>query len=129
MILRAGEVLFVDMEGEVFIHKSLLAHEKAPCLFEFVYLARPDSVLDGASVYQCRINMGTKLAEKIRREWSHLPIDVVITDSVDEQGGGAGDCDAVEHSVSRCAGAEQICGGGRLLCRGRRSGSSRYEGS
>jgi amidophosphoribosyltransferase len=35
-------------------------------------------VLDGASVYQCRINMGTKLAEKIQREWSHLPIDVVV---------------------------------------------------
>jgi amidophosphoribosyltransferase len=76
--LAPGEVIFVDMQGEVFSHVSLLAHEKAPCLFEYVYLARPDSVLDGASVYQCRINMGTKLAEKIRREWAHVPIDVVI---------------------------------------------------
>jgi len=76
--LAPGEVIFVDMEGEVFRHQSLLAHEKAPCLFEYVYLARPDSVLDGASVYQCRINMGVKLAEKIQREWSHVPIDVVI---------------------------------------------------
>ena len=76
--LEPGEVIFVDMEGEVHRHVSLQAHEKAPCLFEFVYLARPDSVLDGASVYQCRINMGTKLAEKIKREWADLPIDVVI---------------------------------------------------
>jgi amidophosphoribosyltransferase len=76
--LEPGEVIFIDMEGEVHRHVSLLAHEKAPCLFEYVYLARPDSVLDGASVYQCRINMGTKLAAKIQREWADLPIDVVI---------------------------------------------------
>ena len=76
--LAPGEVIFVDMEGEVYTHQSLLAHQKAPCLFEYVYLARPDSVLDGASVYQCRVNMGVKLAEKIKREWSHVPIDVVI---------------------------------------------------
>jgi amidophosphoribosyltransferase len=76
--LAPGEVVFIDMEGNVHAHTSLQAHEKAPCLFEYVYLARPDSVLDGASVYQCRINMGTKLAEKIKREWAHVPIDVVI---------------------------------------------------
>jgi amidophosphoribosyltransferase len=76
--LEPGEVIFIDMDGEVHRHVSLLAHEKAPCLFEYVYLARPDSVLDGASVYQCRINMGTKLAAKIRREWAHVPVDVVI---------------------------------------------------
>ena len=76
--LAPGEVIFIDMEGTVYRHESLLAHEKAPCLFEFVYLARPDSVLDGASVYQARINMGIKLAEKIKREWEHVPIDVVV---------------------------------------------------
>ena len=73
-----GEVIFIDLEGKVHSHVSPQAHEKTPCIFEFVYLARPDSVLDGASVYQCRINMGTKLAAKIKREWAHLPIDVVI---------------------------------------------------
>jgi amidophosphoribosyltransferase len=76
--LEPGEVIFIDMEGEVHRHVSLLAHEKAPCLFEFVYLARPDSVLDGVSVYEARINMGTKLAAKIKREWVDLPIDVVV---------------------------------------------------
>lgn len=76
--LAPGEVMFIDMEGSVYQHESLQAHEKAPCLFEFVYLARPDSVLDGASVYETRIHMGTKLAAKIQREWAHVPIDVVV---------------------------------------------------
>jgi amidophosphoribosyltransferase len=76
--LEPGEVIFIDMEGEVHRHVSLLAHKKAPCLFEFVYLARPDSVLDGASVYEARVNMGTKLAAKIEREWAGLPVDVVV---------------------------------------------------
>lgn len=76
--LRAGEAMFIDMEGRLHERTSPFAHAKAPCLFEYVYLARPDSVLDGASVYQCRINMGRKLAKKIRREWPELQVDVVI---------------------------------------------------
>jgi amidophosphoribosyltransferase len=76
--LAPGETVYIDMEGQLTSHVSLLAHEKAPCLFEYVYLARPDSVLDGASVYEARINMGTKLAAKIRREWPDVPIDVVV---------------------------------------------------
>jgi amidophosphoribosyltransferase len=76
--LAPGEVIFIDMEGELHTHVSKQAHEKAPCLFEYVYLARPDSVLDGASVYQARIHMGTKLADKIKREWKDVPIDVVV---------------------------------------------------
>lgn len=76
--LHAGEAVFIDMEGQLHSRTSPFAHAKAPCLFEYVYLARPDSVLDGASVYQCRINMGHKLAHKIRREWPDLKVDVVI---------------------------------------------------
>ena len=76
--LEPGEAVFIDIHGKLHTHTTDLPHQLTPCLFEFVYLARPDSVLDGASVYQCRINMGHKLAEKIRREWADLPIDVVI---------------------------------------------------
>ena len=76
--VQPGECVFIDMHGQLHTHQSKLAHEKSPCLFEYVYLARPDSVLDGASVYQCRINMGIKLAEKIRREWADTTLDVVV---------------------------------------------------
>jgi len=76
--LAPGETLFVALDGEVHQHVSLLARDKAPCLFEYVYLARPDSVLDGASVYECRVNMGTKLAAKIKHEWANISIDVVV---------------------------------------------------
>src|SRR3954466_3462221 len=49
-----------------------------PCIFEYVYLARPDSLIDGASVYETRLNMGRKLADKIKRSHRALDIDVVI---------------------------------------------------
>ncbi|HRE30650.1 MAG TPA: phosphoribosyltransferase family protein, partial [Candidatus Berkiella sp.] len=49
-----------------------------PCLFEFVYFARPDSIIDKISVYKVRMNIGKKLADKIRKEWNVDDIDVVI---------------------------------------------------
>jgi amidophosphoribosyltransferase len=72
---RPGEALFIDLAGEV--HTRQVAEPKAhPCLFEFVYFARPDSVLDGISVYHSRIRMGELLAKKIRQ--LNLEIDVVV---------------------------------------------------
>ena len=73
-----GEAIFIDLDGN--FHSQLCAPNASlnPCIFEFVYLARPDSVIDGISVYETRLRMGESLAEKIRREHSHLQIDVVI---------------------------------------------------
>lgn len=76
--IHAGEAVFIDIKGKLWHKKSKLAQPISPCLFEYVYLARPDSVIDGVSVYQARTNMGIKLAEKIKREWKNVPIDVVI---------------------------------------------------
>ena len=54
------------------------APRHTPCVFEYVYFARPDSVLDGVSVYRTRLRMGEKLAQQIRRKWADHDIDVVV---------------------------------------------------
>jgi len=73
-----GEAIFIDMDGNFHARQCAENPVLSPCIFEYVYLARPDSVIDGVSVYQTRLHMGESLAEKIRREWAHLDIDVVI---------------------------------------------------
>ena len=73
-----GEAIFVDMDGNV--HAKLCADRvlHAPCIFEHVYMARPDSIIDGISVYKTRLRMGEKLARKLLREWPDHDIDVII---------------------------------------------------
>lgn len=73
-----GEAVFIDMDGHLFSRQCAQNPKLASCIFEYVYLARPDSVIDGVSVYQTRLDMGTLLAEKIKREWADKQIDVVI---------------------------------------------------
>ena len=73
-----GEAVFIDMDGNLSSRQCAENPKLNPCIFEYVYLARPDSVIDGVSVYQTRLDMGTSLAEKIKREWSDKHIDVVI---------------------------------------------------
>jgi len=76
--IAPGEAVLVDMEGN--FHSQQCAENPTlnPCIFEYVYLARPDSVIDGVSVYETRLRMGESLAEKIRTHFGHLKIDVVI---------------------------------------------------
>ncbi|MEO8717802.1 MAG: amidophosphoribosyltransferase, partial [Burkholderiales bacterium] len=73
-----GEAVLIDEEGNFHSQQCAAQTSLNPCIFEYVYLARPDSVIDGASVYEARLVMGEKLAEKIRKDYRHLDIDVVI---------------------------------------------------
>lgn len=73
-----GEAIFFSENGQ--IHSQQCAENPiySPCVFEFVYFARPDSTIDKMSVYASRVEMGTKLGEKIAKEWDDIDIDVVI---------------------------------------------------
>ena len=73
-----GEAIFVDMQGTVHARQCADTHSLNPCMFEFVYLARPDSVMDGVSVYQARLNMGETLAQRLISTMPPNEIDVVI---------------------------------------------------
>ena len=76
--IAPGEAVLIDEEGNLHSQQCAPQATLNPCIFEYVYLARPDSVMDGASVYESRLNMGEKLVEKIGRQYRHLEIDVVI---------------------------------------------------
>ena len=77
-----GEAIFLDMRsGECHTHQCLPDAAPAslsPCIFEYVYFARPDSIMDGVSVYETRLKMGERLAQKIERVYPQHDIDVVI---------------------------------------------------
>ena len=76
--LEPGEAIFINRYGEIFSKQCAKQTQLSPCIFEYVYFARPDSVIDKVSVYSSRVAMGRKLAEKIKREWPKHDIDVVI---------------------------------------------------
>lgn len=76
--IKPGEAVFIDLNGQLY-SKQLMRTKWAPCIFEYVYLARPDSVLDGISVYKSRLRMGKFLAQKIKKAMKGgLRIDVVV---------------------------------------------------
>lgn len=76
--IRPGEAVFVGFNGTIIARQCSDRAKLSPCLFEYVYFARPDSVIDGVSVYQSRLDMGVSLAEKIKRELPVDGIDVVM---------------------------------------------------
>jgi amidophosphoribosyltransferase len=76
--IKPGEAVYIEMSGRVHRKQCSSSPRYAPCIFEFVYLARPDSMIDGISVYKARLKMGEKLADKILRLHPDHDIDVVI---------------------------------------------------
>ena len=76
--IAAGETIFISKEGKMSRSKSQKAAKHSPCIFEYVYLARPDSVIDKVSVHKARQRMGTYLGEKILSLYPEHEIDVVI---------------------------------------------------
>ncbi|MBI1395355.1 MAG: amidophosphoribosyltransferase [Betaproteobacteria bacterium] len=76
--VRPGEAILVDFEGNFYSRQCAKNPVLNPCIFEYVYLARPDSMIDGISVYETRLRMGESLADKIQTSHRDLDIDVVI---------------------------------------------------
>lgn len=73
-----GEAIYITEEGELFTQQCFDNAKCVPCIFEYVYFARPDSRINDVSVYGSRVKMGEYLGRKIKREWADLDIDVVI---------------------------------------------------
>lgn len=76
--IAPGEAVIFTEDGRFFAQPCASATIKSPCIFEFVYFARPDSIIDNIFVHKARQRMGVKLAEKLKREWGEHDIDVVI---------------------------------------------------
>ena len=76
--IAPGEAVFIDLAGNVHAQQCAKNPQLMPCIFEYVYLARPDSVIDGVSVYQARLNMGETLAKRVISTVPPDQIDAVI---------------------------------------------------
>jgi len=76
--LAPGEAVFFSADGQLYAQQCAANPQYAPCIFEHVYLARPDSIIDNISVHKARLRMGESLARKILRQWPDHDIDVVI---------------------------------------------------
>jgi amidophosphoribosyltransferase len=74
--VNPGEVVYIRSKDHEFFSHQSVKPDPTPCIFEFVYLARPDSLIDSISVYKTRLRMGKKLGQQIKKD--KLPIDVII---------------------------------------------------
>ena len=74
--IAPGECIFIDVTGNMYARQCAPKATLSPCIFEYVYFARPDSIIDGISVHKSRLKMGAKLASKIKRECPDHDIDV-----------------------------------------------------
>jgi amidophosphoribosyltransferase len=76
--INPGEAVYIDLDGNFYARQCVPNAVLTPCIFEYVYMARPDSTIDGVTVYNVRMRMGDYLAEKIRKETNVDEIDVVM---------------------------------------------------
>ncbi len=76
--IEPGEAVVITLDGQLYTQQCAEETAHNPCIFEYVYLARPDSIIDGISVHKARLRMGEKLAQKILRLYPEHDIDVVI---------------------------------------------------
>ena len=76
--VHPGEAIYIDLDGNFYSRQCVANAVLTPCIFEYVYMARPDSTIDGVTVYNVRMRMGDYLAEKIRKETNVAEIDVVM---------------------------------------------------
>ncbi|HDN25945.1 MAG TPA: amidophosphoribosyltransferase [Thioploca sp.] len=76
--IAPGEAIFITADGQLYTRQCADNPQLSPCIFEIVYMARPDSIMDGISVYKARLRMGKLLAKKILRLYPKHDIDVVI---------------------------------------------------
>ena len=76
--LEPGEAIIIDTNSKIHTRQCAEHPVHAPCIFEYVYLARPDSIIDDVSVYKARLRMGERLADRILEAWPDHDIDVVI---------------------------------------------------
>ena len=76
--LEPGEAIVIDTNSKIHTRQCAEHPVHAPCIFEYVYLARPDSIIDDVSVYKARLRMGERLADRILQAWPDHDIDVVI---------------------------------------------------